>query len=155
MNPASHLSSSSSSSSGTTEKTLVEVLTQRSSSQRQLIVKAYEKATGRVERIKKKKKKTSPSFRDEAVDWNESKVRVSQLFLPSDSEGRPGGRHARRLWGLAGCPGDAPCCLRLPGGHQSHQGEAVPACLWFLTTFHPESGALRLKCVFMSSLYCF
>uniref|UniRef100_A0A8C9X9R2 Annexin n=1 Tax=Sander lucioperca TaxID=283035 RepID=A0A8C9X9R2_SANLU len=32
---------------GTTEKTLVEVLTQRSNAQRQLIAKAYEKATGR------------------------------------------------------------------------------------------------------------
>ncbi|KAK5851885.1 hypothetical protein PBY51_023402 [Eleginops maclovinus] len=32
---------------GTTEKTLIEVLTQRSNAQRQLIVKAYEKATGR------------------------------------------------------------------------------------------------------------
>ncbi|XP_067339844.1 annexin A3b isoform X2 [Channa argus] len=33
---------------GTTEKTLIEVLTQRSSDQRQLIAKAYEKATGRT-----------------------------------------------------------------------------------------------------------
>lgn len=33
---------------GTTEKTLIEVLTQRSNAQRQLIAKAYEKATGRV-----------------------------------------------------------------------------------------------------------
>ncbi|XP_054613819.1 annexin A3b [Dunckerocampus dactyliophorus] len=33
---------------GTTEKTLVEVLTQRSNAQRQLIAKAYEKATGRT-----------------------------------------------------------------------------------------------------------
>ncbi|XP_038590357.1 annexin A3b [Micropterus salmoides] len=33
---------------GTTEKTLIEVLTQRSSAQRQLISKAYEKATGRT-----------------------------------------------------------------------------------------------------------
>lgn len=33
---------------GTTEKTLIDVLTQRSSAQRQLIAKAYEKATGRV-----------------------------------------------------------------------------------------------------------
>ncbi|XP_022053686.2 annexin A3b [Acanthochromis polyacanthus] len=32
---------------GTTEKTLIEVLTQRSSAQRQLIAKAYEKASGR------------------------------------------------------------------------------------------------------------
>uniref|UniRef100_A0A671WBS7 Annexin n=1 Tax=Sparus aurata TaxID=8175 RepID=A0A671WBS7_SPAAU len=32
---------------GTTEKTLIEVLTQRSNAQRQLIAKAYEKATGR------------------------------------------------------------------------------------------------------------
>lgn len=32
---------------GTTEKTLVEVMTQRSNAQRQLIAKAYEKATGR------------------------------------------------------------------------------------------------------------
>ncbi|CAL1569949.1 unnamed protein product [Knipowitschia caucasica] len=32
---------------GTTEKTLIEVLTQRSSAQRQLIAQAYEKATGR------------------------------------------------------------------------------------------------------------
>lgn len=34
--------------SGTTEKTLIEVLTQRSNAQRQLIAKAYQKATGRV-----------------------------------------------------------------------------------------------------------
>lgn len=33
---------------GTTEKTLIEVLTQSSNAQRQLIAKAYEKATGRV-----------------------------------------------------------------------------------------------------------
>ncbi|XP_034752767.1 annexin A3b [Etheostoma cragini] len=33
---------------GTTEKTLIEVLTQRSNAQRQLIAKAYEKATGRT-----------------------------------------------------------------------------------------------------------
>ncbi|XP_028273076.1 annexin A3b [Parambassis ranga] len=33
---------------GTTEKTLIEVLTQRSSAQRELIAKAYEKATGRT-----------------------------------------------------------------------------------------------------------
>ncbi|XP_061555505.1 annexin A3b [Phycodurus eques] len=33
---------------GTTEKTLIEVLTQRSNTQRQLIAKAYEKATGRA-----------------------------------------------------------------------------------------------------------
>uniref|UniRef100_A0AAX7TKX4 Annexin n=1 Tax=Astatotilapia calliptera TaxID=8154 RepID=A0AAX7TKX4_ASTCA len=33
---------------GTTEKTLIDVLTQRSSAQRQLIAKAYEKATGRT-----------------------------------------------------------------------------------------------------------
>ncbi|XP_076025289.1 annexin A3b isoform X2 [Genypterus blacodes] len=33
---------------GTTEKTLVEVLTQRSNAQRQLIAKAYQKATGRT-----------------------------------------------------------------------------------------------------------
>lgn len=33
---------------GTTEKTLIEVLTQRSNAQRLLIAKAYEKATGRV-----------------------------------------------------------------------------------------------------------
>ncbi|XP_077441456.1 annexin A3b [Vanacampus margaritifer] len=33
---------------GTTEKTLIEVLTQRSNAQRQLIAKAYEKATGRA-----------------------------------------------------------------------------------------------------------
>ncbi|KAJ0047399.1 hypothetical protein NL108_002093, partial [Boleophthalmus pectinirostris] len=33
---------------GTTEKTLIEVLTQRSNAQRQLIAQAYEKATGRV-----------------------------------------------------------------------------------------------------------
>ncbi|XP_061590291.1 annexin A3b [Cololabis saira] len=33
---------------GTTEKTLVDVLTQRSNAQRQLIAKAYEKATGRT-----------------------------------------------------------------------------------------------------------
>lgn len=33
---------------GTTEKTLIEVLTQRSNAQRQLIATAYEKATGRV-----------------------------------------------------------------------------------------------------------
>uniref|UniRef100_A0A3B4WD93 Annexin n=1 Tax=Seriola lalandi dorsalis TaxID=1841481 RepID=A0A3B4WD93_SERLL len=32
---------------GTTEKTLIEVLTQRSNAQRQLIAKAYEKGTGR------------------------------------------------------------------------------------------------------------
>lgn len=35
-------------SEGTTEATLIEVLTQRSNYQRQLIAKAYEKATGRV-----------------------------------------------------------------------------------------------------------
>lgn len=39
---------SSSSSAGTTEKTLIEVLTQRSNAQRQLIATAYQKATGRV-----------------------------------------------------------------------------------------------------------
>uniref|UniRef100_A0AAQ6IBD8 Annexin n=1 Tax=Anabas testudineus TaxID=64144 RepID=A0AAQ6IBD8_ANATE len=33
---------------GTTEKTIIEVLTQRSNAQRQLIAKAYEKATGRT-----------------------------------------------------------------------------------------------------------
>lgn len=33
---------------GTTEKTIIEVLTQRSNDQRQLIAKTYEKATGRV-----------------------------------------------------------------------------------------------------------
>ncbi|KAJ0015429.1 hypothetical protein NQD34_009049 [Periophthalmus magnuspinnatus] len=36
---------------GTTEKTLIEVLTQRSNAQRQLIAQAYEKATGRVTEI--------------------------------------------------------------------------------------------------------
>lgn len=36
---------------GTTEKTVIEVLTTRSNAQRQLIAKAYEKATGRVRKL--------------------------------------------------------------------------------------------------------
>jgi len=104
-------------STGTTEKTLVEVLTQRSNAQRQIIAKAYEKATGRV---------CKWTFNEQFWVFGQRQRKMLGINLPpSEISSWHRGRHPRRLWGCAGGPGNRSCHLRLSGSHQSHQGETV------------------------------
>lgn len=65
------------SSIGTTEKTLIEVLTQRSSAQRELIAKAYEKATGRVYNC---------TYFLILLSYNQSKILIFYHCVPPSSD---------------------------------------------------------------------